>query len=157
MISCLQHIIMQKDKSGLKTKRYYFIVLGIILLEIIIMVQWCRVKDFYDGDEMFSYSLDNGNYTPFLRWNDDWWGKWHDVNYLTEQLTVDSNEAFNYKSVFYNQENDEHPPLFYCVLHTVCSVNQGVFSKWLGLSINLLFYGITLFLIWRITSTALNK
>lgn len=53
MISYLQHIIMQKDKSGLKTKRYYLIVLGIVLLEIIIIVQWCRVNDFYNGMRCF--------------------------------------------------------------------------------------------------------
>lgn len=125
------------------------IIIVIVIAQLVFMFSYCCEKDFFDGDEMFSYSLSNGYYTPFLRWNKDWWNQWHDTDYLTEQITVSAGEAFDYGSVIYNQTQDVHPPVFYCVLHTICSLDPGHFSKWQGISLNLIFYGLTLILLYR--------
>lgn len=54
-----------------------------------------------------------------------------------DYIAVSENNAFNYFSVYYNQRGDVHPPLFYILLHTVCSVFRGKFSKWFGLGLNM--------------------
>lgn len=59
-------------------------------------------------------------------------------------IAVSTSNTFNYASVYYNQRGDVHPPLYYIVLHTVCSVFQGVFSPWFGLCINIVFLLLTL-------------
>lgn len=121
----------------------------VVIVQAAFMFYYCCQKDFFDGDEMFSYSLSNGNYTPFLRWNSDWWNQWHDTDYLTAQITVSEKEAYNYGSVIYNQTQDVHPPVYYCILHTICSLDQGHFSKWQGICVNLCFYILTLLLLYR--------
>lgn len=52
-------------------------------------------------------------------------------------LAVSEENTFNYASVYYNQRGDVHPPLFYILLHTICSVFQGSFSKWFGIGLNI--------------------
>ena len=51
---------------------------------------------------------------------------------------------FDYASVYYNQTQDVHPPLFYFLLHTVCSLFPGSFTKWTGLGMNFVLLGGTL-------------
>lgn len=65
-----------------------------------------------------------------------------------DYLAVSESNTFNYASVYYNQRGDVHPPLFYMVLHTVCSVFQGSFSKWYALGINMAFLLLTIFLLY---------
>lgn len=55
-----------------------------------------------------------------------------------DYIAVSESNTFNYASVYYNQRGDVHPPLYYIILHTVCSIFQGSFSKWFGLGINLI-------------------
>lgn len=68
-----------------------------------------------------------------------------------DYLAVSKSNSFNYASVYYNQRGDVHPPLFYLILHTVCSVFQGSFSKWYALGVNILFLLMTLLLLYRLT------
>lgn len=53
-----------------------------------------------------------------------------------DYVAAGEDSAFCYASVYYNQRGDVHPPLYYILLHTVCSVFQGRFSKWFGLGVN---------------------
>lgn len=64
-------------------------------------------------------------------------------------IAVSPQNSFNYASVYYNQRGDVHPPLFYMLLHTICSVFQGRFSKWYGLVINMVFLLLTLWMLYR--------
>lgn len=64
-------------------------------------------------------------------------------------IGVSPENTFNYASVYYNQRGDVHPPFFYMVLHTVCSIFQGSFSKWYGLAVNILFMMLTLVVLYR--------
>ena len=48
-------------------------------------------------------------------------------------------ELDNYKYVYDLQSYDVHPPVYYFMLHTVCSVMPGVFSMWQGIGLNILF------------------
>lgn len=47
--------------------------------------------------------------------------------------------SFNYANVWKNQADDTHPPLYYTLLHTICSFFPGAFSMWFAGVINLFF------------------
>lgn len=67
-------------------------------------------------------------------------------------IAVSPENTFNYASVYYNQRGDVHPPFFYLLLHTVCSIFQGYFSKWFGLTINILFMLMTMRVLYKLCS-----
>ena len=51
---------------------------------------------------------------------------------------------FSYRQVWRNQMGDVHPPLYYAIIHTICSLFVGKFSMWMGLCVNILIaLGIT--------------
>ncbi|MBQ7776662.1 MAG: hypothetical protein IJ379_12155 [Lachnospiraceae bacterium] len=64
-------------------------------------------------------------------------------------VTVSPENTFNYASVYYNQRGDVHPPFFYMLLHTICSIFQGSFSKWYGLVLNMVFLLLTLGMLYK--------
>ncbi|MBO6305837.1 MAG: hypothetical protein J6M62_12305 [Selenomonadaceae bacterium] len=64
-----------------------------------------------------------------------------------QHIMMPSDEAkFNFAAVSWNQSIDVHPPLYYMLLNIVCSVfyNDGEFSPWHGLSLNLFIFFFTL-------------
>lgn len=130
------------DRAG---KLYVTVVL---ILVMVLGGFWCTQKNGMFLDEIYSYGLSNGYYTPFLTTIKQ--GDIVDTTFshkeLVDYLTTSEEDAFSYNSVFYNQMKDVHPPLFYVVLHTVSSVFPKTFSKWIGLGLNLLYFLITLLL-----------
>lgn len=67
------------------------------------------------------------------------------------------NNRFNYASVYYNQIQDVHPPLFYMLVHTVSSIFNNTFSKYIIFFINLPFFIGTCILIWKILNLIRKK
>ena len=67
-----------------------------------------------------------------------------------EEYMKAGNNRFNYMSVYYNQVQDVHPPLFYAVVHTVCSFFNNSFSKYIIFFINVPFFIMVCILIWKI-------
>ena len=47
---------------------------------------------------------------------------------------------FNYASVYYNQIQDVHPPLFYMLVHTISSIFNNTFSKYIICAVSLPFF-----------------
>lgn len=64
-----------------------------------------------------------------------------------EYLMVSPDSRFRYDVVWQNQGEDVHPPLFYMLLHTVCSFFPGIFSIWFGMVVNVVFACGTLFFV----------
>ena len=82
----------------------------------------------------------NSYYKPYVYVGSPVEDGWVSGEYFGNYLTVDAEHRFDYGSVFYNQEMDTHPPLFYLILHTICSLFPGTFSKWYGLLPNLVCF-----------------
>ncbi len=82
---------------------------------------------------------------------------WVDGEDYLHYIAVSPENTFNYASVYYNQRGDVHPPFFYLVLHTVCSVFQGSFSKWYGLAINMIFMLLTLWVLCKLCNKLFNN
>ncbi len=132
-----------------------------------------RKQGFY-SDEIFSYGLANSYYQPYmgipgdaedlghaqfvmgedgnLRMDLEKSGlvdsyQWVPGSRFQEYLSVQPGQRFAYGSVIYNQSLDMHPPLYYLLLHTVCSLFPDSFSVWYAYVLNMLFLiGVQIFL-----------
>lgn len=114
---------------------------------------WCCQKQGFFLDEVYSYGLSNGYYTPFMTTIDSGDGFIDKVLSradLLDYVSVNPGEQFDYSSVYYNQTQDVHPPPFYFLLHTVCSFFPEAFSKWFGLVLNLIVMAATLALLYSL-------
>lgn len=54
-----------------------------------------------------------------------------------EYITVGERDAFNYLSVYFNVKDDNHPPLYFILVHTASSVFRERISPWMGCAFNL--------------------
>lgn len=140
-----------------KKKKIIYMTLALLVLVqagyIIYAFSFRRVG--YFSDEAWSYGLSNSYYQPFLYLEDgidyrdfytsNWINidQWVQGSVLQEYLTVQPGERFSYLSVYHNQTLDCHPPLYYMLLHTICSFFPNRFSWWYGLSLNLVFFAGT--------------
>lgn len=115
--------------SKANSKVAQFFVYGIIL---VISLYFMAGKSTYFVDEIYSFGLSNSNYMPFLPSDDTW----KTPDYYLDYLSV-INDGFDYKSVWFNQSVDVHPPLYYSIIHSISSIFKGIFSKWIGLGINI--------------------
>lgn len=135
------------------------ILVFLIFLQLVTMFFWGMQKTGYHMDEILSYGLSNSEYTPFLYREDEFGEKWYYSQEIADYLSVNEYERFEYKSVIYNQEQDVHPPVYYLIFHTISSFFEGVFSKWIGLSINLVCFiliDIVLYLLVKKISSSAN-
>lgn len=87
--------------------------------------------DFYGSEIYKAYCIAQANSA------DTYTTTWVPGQDYLDYLAVAKDNTFNYASVYYNQRGDVHPPLFYILLHTICSFFQGQFSKWFGLALNM--------------------
>lgn len=141
----------------LKKNYAYIILFLVIVTQIIFSVYWGYRKDGFHVDELWSYGLANSNYHPHIFSDNSLESKWVDGDYFQNYLTVDEDHRFDYGSVFYNQENDTHPPLFYIILHTVSSLFPGVFSKWFGIIPNIVFLILTTIILFTLSRRLTNN
>ena len=63
------------------------------------------------------------------------------------EFVVLPGQGFRYGLVKLVQSWDVHPPVYYWVFHTAASLAPGVFSKWIGLAVNLVLWGINIVLL----------
>lgn len=114
----------------------------------------------YFQDELLSYTLANNNevvvkmtkLSPRVVGNITGMKLAHGYRYtpasqaFTIMASVPPQARFNYANVWKNQAEDTHPPLYYMILHTVCSFFPGSFSRWYGGIINIFFALLILFI-----------
>ena len=121
--------------SRSRTNIYRVALAVIIMLQLFAAFYFCTRKTGFHYDEYYSYY--SSNVTAGLVPTDN---AWMDTEEIANEFKVLPGEGFNYGMVKLMQTYDVHPPFYYYILHTVCSLTPGVFSKWQGLAVNLLFY-----------------
>lgn len=114
----------------------------LLCLQIIVLFYYGSRKAGYHEDELYSYY--SSNKTAGLFVNDREWTTGENFH---NELVVLPGEQFRYGVVKQMQSWDVHPPFYYYLLHTVCSLTPGVFSKWQGISVNLLGFVISFILL----------
>lgn len=138
---------MKKVASKVKKEHLALaIIIFAQVLTIILLSVFCR--SYHDTDEFYSYGLANSfkrpflyNYTFSIEGDDTKNGYtapiWFTGDDFKYYVRTNSDTAFRYDSVFYNQIHDTIPPLYYSVLHTICSIRKEHFSWYYALSINI--------------------
>lgn len=135
-------------------KQYYkehkFGLISLLLL-VIVALLFCVSKRAFHVDESLSFALSNHptgwvSYKPF---------GWFEKSFFSNYAVTDS--PFNYSGVYSNQYWDVHPPLYYYILHTICSLFPYRFSIWFGLLINIESFIVSLVIIYFIVYKQTNK
>lgn len=130
-------------------KKNVFFFLSMLLIAcicIFVAIRYGELKKGFHVDEISTYMLSNGYYNA---WPYEV-NRWLTPDYYLDFLTPIKDERFALFSVFKNQAGDVHPPLYYIFVHGISSIFPGLFSKWIGIGINIVFISIVLFFIYLI-------
>lgn len=124
------------------SKKVTLILIIMLAMQIITICVFGVQKAGFHQDEYYSFFSTNrslGFYYPDREWVDS--------ETIRNEFVVLPGEGFNYGLVHIVQSWDVHPPLFYDMLHTICSISAGVFSKWQGILLNLIGFAISFLLL----------
>ncbi len=125
-----------------KTKRYLVCFIVIWAVQMAAAFYFCTQKAGFHEDEYYTYystARTAGFYVED--------GEWMENEAYRNEFVVLPGQQFQYGLVRTVQSWDVHPPVYYWIFHTVASLVPGVFSKWIGLGINLFIHGINLILL----------
>ena len=111
------------------------IMAAMLLLQLLVLLYFGNRKAGFHEDEMYTYY--SSNKTAGLFVNDR---QWMERDQLRNDFVVLPGEGFRYTVVKQMQSWDVHPPLYYYIFHTACSLFPGAFSKWLGIGVNMIAY-----------------
>lgn len=142
----------EKVKERKPKWRWYALFLGILMLQVVTLLYFGSKKEGFHEDEYYSFYSTNrtaGLFEPDREWVES--------ESFFKEFVVLEGEGFNYGLVATVQSWDVHPPLFYFILHTACSFFPGVFSKWLGIGINMIAFIINAVLLCRLSYMAAGK
>ena len=141
--------IMSKPKADTAFKIMLIIT---IVLQLAVALCFCLKKQGFHYDENYSYYSSNVTYG--LNPPD---GDWLSGSTIAEEFCITPGMGFNFPLVAQMQSFDVHPPVYYFLLNIICSLSSGIFSKWQGLSLNLIFFVISQLLIIAIANKVGNK
>lgn len=145
---------MTKDKITKILKKV--INIGIYLCFLLITCVCISQKSNYHMDEISTYILSNNTYDEALTVNPEL-----DITYDNPSLvwlrsmTVQPGQSFNYANVWNKQKSDVHPPLYYALIHTICSFMPNIYSKWIAGGVNI-FFGLCILFLLRCMITELT-
>lgn len=118
----------------------------IITAVIIISLLWIgSIKYGFHIDEIWTFHLANYQYNDTLGIAnfDIVDGRSYTGETLWDNyMTVQPEHRFDYKNVWVNQAADVHPPLYYCLIHTICSFFPNQCEAWMGLILNVLLAAV---------------
>ena len=141
--------IMSKPKADTAFKIMLIIT---IVLQLAVALCFCMQKQGFHYDENYSYYSSNVTYG--LNPPD---GDWLSGSTIAEEFCITPGKGFNFPLVAQMQSFDVHPPMYYFLLNIICSLSSGIFSKWQGLILNLIFFVISELLIIAIADKVGNK
>lgn len=121
----------------IRQRRGMGIFLLILLMQLVAIAFVANQKINFHVDECLTYAL--ANHIDGLELVPEN-GILTDTSVFTDFFSVTEGHRFDYAMVWKNQTNDVHPPLYYVLIHTISSmIPNVVFSKWVGISVNMLF------------------
>ena len=149
--------IREKENSNIMSKpkadtAFKIMLIITIVLQLAVALCFCMQKQGFHYDENYSYYSSNVTYG--LNPPD---GDWLSGSTITEEFCITPGMGFNFPLVAQMQSFDVHPPVYYFLLNIICSLSSGIFSKWQGLILNLIFFVISELLIIAIANKVGNK
>ena len=156
-----------------KIRKYakpYLLLILLIAVQLI-YTSFCFVtkKQGCHSDEIWSYGLANSYYQPFIYMKDGVfiddmtvddvinYNEWESGEVFKDYITVQPGERFAYGSVYHNQTLDHHPPLYYMLLHTVCSFFPNSFSLYYSFFLNCIFLIVTQVFLYKLSKLILKS
>jgi len=130
----------------------------LILLFTTVFLHFGFMKEGFFIDEVYTYGLSNSHYAPFISDVKDLSNGWalYEKDDFRNYLEVTDNR-FDFRSVYYNQTHDVHPPMYYWLINIVSSLFPGSHSKWLGLGLNLLLSLLTIILLFFLSNQLFHR
>lgn len=117
----------------------------VIVLSLALSTVFMMNKQGYHEDELLTYNLANSANT--LKTD----GEWNSGADFIDYLSVSDGDRFNYEQVYENQIIDaSHPPFYYGLVHTVCSLFSNQFSRYFAFSVNVLAMAGILIMLFKI-------
>lgn len=151
----------------LKSKITAWIILALIICGQLgnIAYRAAFQKEGYHSDEIFVYGLANSFYSPFIEKDHIYSNaadyqninQWLDGSVLRNYITVQENQRFRYDSVWYNQQQDRHPPLYYAIMHTICSFFPDTFTPVFGYAINFICFAVIQIFLFKLSRKILKS
>ncbi len=129
----------------------------ITALQLTLLIYFGYKKEGFFIDELWSYNLSNSYFLPFIGDAKNYFNRWIPGTFFLDSLEVLPGQGFSYNSVFSSQAADVHPPLYYYLLHTICSILPESFSKWQGLFLNFIIFIGSQTLLWKISNILLKR
>lgn len=143
-----------KIKDILNKKEILIILVIIIICGILVLFQ--IQKTGFHEDEVYtivsSVNPDNGLMTAYKN-NDVPENEepvWKTKEYVKEYVTLNNNNYLNLASIYTNQEKDNHPPVFYALVHFSTILFGGEFSKYSVFVVNIISFILSCFIIVKI-------
>lgn len=129
------------ERVVLSQPRHLYLILALLIATQVAFLTFLGTqKHEFHIDEIYSYLFANSAHAEDFSqadWLFDDWVTGGDFDTLT---TVQPGEQFDFAAPYRNTSLDCHPPVFYWTLHAVCSLFPGLFSKWLGLGLNIALF-----------------
>ena len=110
----------------MKRKTEIFIITAVLILQSLIFAAYGSYKQYLHMDEAYSLGLANYNRVE-IQENEDFYNNWHNSSYYSDYLVVESDELYEFDSVYENQKNDVHPPFYYFLLRIFMNLFQDRF------------------------------
>lgn len=126
-----------------------FLLAILLTVNVLFMAFFCAQKHVLFIDEALSYHHANHTST-----NEDVSTCVSRPSVLKNLFIVAPNQKFHYSEI--HDRLTVHPPLFYYILHTVNSFFPNNFSKWTGLSLNLVLFLFTQFFLYLLSRQFLS-
>lgn len=141
----------------MKNKKIEILILVIaIVIQTLVYIVCGINKSYIHMDE--AYSLGLASYDKVeIQENEDFYNTWHNKEYYEDYLSVGEDEIGNYKGVYENQKNDVHPPLYYLLLRFAMGFSQNHFSKWCGITLNIIIFAFITIIMYKILNELLEK
>lgn len=126
-----------------REKNISFLILFIafVIFQLGICSYYGFNREYLFCDEVFSYGLSNCEEYPFIdpKENQIPIDNWVTGDFFTNYLKYNEDVDFSFRAAFANQARDVHPPLYYCLLHLVCSFfRDHVYGPLPGIVLNLI-------------------
>ena len=95
--------------------------------------------------------LENGDNSKLMSYEADVYAEpvWIAAETFYDYIYVDSGDAFNYLSVYFNMLDDTHPFFYFMLLHTLCSIFQGQSLIFVGCLINMAAVAVSMIYIMK--------
>lgn len=125
------------------------VILLTIILICLFAIYYGNNKVNYYVDEVWTYGL--ANHLSGIYPQVEEGAVYSGLGPFDDFVKVYNDNRFNYANVWKNQSEDVHPPFYYILINTVCSVFPDRYSKWYGISVNLFWMILLIPLLYRLS------